>query len=71
MLFVRGLTACGPRNLSKGGYGLEDWRALLARPAEIVAREKSIFRAGVRFGLIHVVEAPVVFHFERSGVRDG
>ncbi len=61
------MPCCGPCNISKGGYGLEEWRALLARSAEIVAREKSIFRAAVRFGLIRVVDEPVIFHFERKG----
>ena len=58
------MPACAPCNLSKGGYSLEEWRALLSRAHEIVAREKSIFRAAVRFGLITVVDQPVVFHFE-------
>ncbi|ABL71798.1 HNH endonuclease [Paracoccus denitrificans] len=58
------MPACGPCNISKGGHTLEGWRDLLARSAEIVAREKSIFRAGVRFGLISVTEKPVVFYFE-------
>lgn len=60
------MPACGPCNISKGGYGLEEWRALLARSAEIVAREKSIFRAAVRLGIIQVNDAPVVFHFEKA-----
>ena len=59
------MPACAPCNNHKGGYRLEEWRAMLARSAEIVAREKSIFRAAVRFGLIEVKSCPVVFHFER------
>tara|TARA_B100002003_G_scaffold198147_1_gene188735 strand:- start:2243 stop:2656 length:414 start_codon:yes stop_codon:yes gene_type:complete len=58
------MPACGPCNISKGGLKLEEWRDLLARAPEIVAREKSIFRAGVRFGVIAITERPVVFHFE-------
>ena len=60
------MPACGPCNISKGGHSVEGWRDLLNRSAEIVAREKSIFRAGVRFGLISVNPGPVVFHFERA-----
>ena len=63
------MPACGPCNISKGGHTLEGWRDLLARSAEIVAREKSIFRAGVRFGLISVTKKPVEFHFEEVARR--
>ncbi|WP_283178625.1 hypothetical protein [Gemmobacter sp. 24YEA27] len=59
------MPACAPCNLSKGGYSLEGWRDLLARSAQIVAREKSIFRAAVRFGVVTVEDRPIVFHFER------
>ena len=60
------MPACGPCNLHKGGHTLENWRALLSRAADILARDKSIFRAAVRFGVISVNAAPVIFHFERS-----
>ena len=60
------MPACAPCNISKGGYSLEGWRKLIARSHEIVAREKSIFRAGVRFGVIKVTDAPVVFFFEQE-----
>lgn len=59
------MPACPPCNLHKGGYRLEEWRALLGRAADVVSREKSIFRAAVRFGLIEVKELPVAFYFER------
>lgn len=59
------MPACGPCNLHKGGYRLEDWRALLGRSAEVLSRDKSIFRAAVRFGIISTNSAPVIFHFER------
>ena len=61
------MPACGPCNISKGGYRLEEWRALLARAAEIVGREKSIFRAAVRLGAISVSDQPIVFYFEKEG----
>lgn len=60
------MPACAPCNLSKGGYSLEGWRDLLARSAQIIAREKSIFRAAVRFGVVTVQDRPIVFHFERA-----
>ena len=59
------MPACPSCNNSKGGYDLEGWRDLISRSAEIVAKQKPIFRAGVRFGVIAVVETPVVFHFEK------
>lgn len=59
------MPACAPCNLHKHSYSLEGWRDLIARSAEIVAREKSTFKAGVRFGLIVVKQKPVVFHFEK------
>ncbi|MFC4668181.1 HNH endonuclease [Seohaeicola nanhaiensis] len=65
------MPACASCNLSKGGHTLEGWRDLLQRSAQIVAREKSIFRAGVRFGIIKVEEQPVVFHFERTEASGG
>ena len=64
------MPACAPCNISKGGYSLEEWRQILERSHEIVAREKSIFRAGVRFGVIRVLAEPVVFHFERTSAAD-
>jgi len=62
------MPSCGPCNISKGGYSLEEWRALIARSHEIIAREKSLFRAGVRFGVINVRAEPVVFFFERNAM---
>jgi len=60
------MPACPACNISKGGYKIEEWRQLIARSAEIVAREKSIFRAGVRMGVIRIMDCPVVFYFERQ-----
>lgn len=59
------MPACGPCNLHKGGYSLEDWRDLLTRAASVLERDKSIFRAACRFELIIVRQTPVVFYFER------
>jgi hypothetical protein len=62
------MPACPPCNNSKGGYSLEGWRDLISRSAEIVAREKPIFRAGVRFGRISVSREPIVFYFEKRNI---
>jgi hypothetical protein len=59
------MPACAPCNNSKGGYRLEEWRAMIQRAHEIVAREKPIFRAAVRLGTIKVESDPIVFHFEK------
>jgi len=59
------LPACAPCNLHKGGYSLEEWRAVLNRSADILSRDKSIFRAAVRFGLLEIKPAPVRFYFEQ------
>jgi 5-methylcytosine-specific restriction endonuclease McrA len=65
------MPACPPCNNTKGGYSLEGWRDLIQRSAEIVAREKPIFRAGVRMGVISVSATPVVFYFERNTPTEG
>ncbi len=64
------MPACAPCNNSKGGYDLEGWRDLLQRSAEIVAKQKPIFKSGVRFGVIEVPGNPVVFHFEKIKEAD-
>ena len=64
------MPSCAPCNNSKGGYNLDEWRALIERAHEIVAREKPIFRAGVRFGVIKITGNAVVFHFESSDAKE-
>lgn len=59
------MPACVGCNLHKGGYRLEEWRALLNRSAEVLARDKSIFRAAVRFGVVKISAEPVKFYFEQ------
>ena len=59
------MPACAPCNLHKGGYTLEGWRDIIQRSAAIVRAQTSTFKAGERFGVITVSDAPVVFHFER------
>ena len=57
--------ACAPCNLHKGGMKLEEWRATIARAGEILRRDKSLFRAAERFGVICDTGKPVTFYFER------
>lgn len=59
------LPACAPCNNSKGGYKLEEWRAMIERAHEIVAREKPIFRTAIRLRTISVTGKPIVFYFEQ------
>ena len=59
------MPSCAQCNNSKGGYKLEEWRSLIERAHEIVAREKPIFRAAVRLGVIEITYKHIVFHFER------
>ena len=59
------MPSCAQCNNSKGGYKLEEWRSLIERAHEIVAREKPIFRAAVRLGTIEITGNPIVFHFEK------
>ncbi len=64
------MPACAQCNNSKGGYNLEEWRALIQRANEVLAREKPIFRAAVRLGTIKVDTNPIVFYFEKGGSND-
>lgn len=59
------MPACPPCNNHKGGYKLEQWRDVLQRSHEILARDKSIYKAALRMGLITETKSEVVFHFER------
>ena len=61
------MPACIGCNLHKGGYSLEEWRALLGHAASILARDKSLFRAALRFGIISANAAPIKFYFEKIG----
>lgn len=62
------MPACAACNLHKGGYTLEGWRDILQRSAAIVRKQTSTFKAGERFGVISVSDAPIVFYFERVAV---
>lgn len=56
--------ACKQCNLFKGGYPLEDFRQQIALQTERARAYSVNFRTAERFGLVEVVERPVVFWFE-------
>lgn len=57
--------ACAPCNLFKATFSLEMFRQQIAEQV-VRARKSSVnFRTAERFGLITVVEKPVVFWFEQ------
>ena len=58
--------ACAPCNLDKHSLTLEAWRALMQRSNEVLMRDVSTFRRAVRYGLVELKAAPIVFYFERA-----
>lgn len=58
--------ACAPCNIDKHSLDLETWRGLIQRSNEVLTRDVSTFRRAVRYGLIALSSAPVVFYFERT-----
>jgi 5-methylcytosine-specific restriction endonuclease McrA len=62
------LPACRACNLDKHSMSLEGWRTTLANKVK-VCRYASAFRHAERFGLVQIVDKPVVFYFEQSGQR--
>lgn len=56
--------ACAPCNIDKHSMSLEDWRGMIERSNEVLARDVSTFRRAVRYGLVQLVAQPVRFHFE-------
>lgn len=57
--------ACAPCNLLKTSYSLEMFRKQVSLQAERGRRSSVNFRTAERFGLIEILEKPVVFWFER------
>jgi 5-methylcytosine-specific restriction endonuclease McrA len=64
------MPACKSCNLHKGGYSLEGWRDIIQRSGEIVRKQTSTFKAGERFGVITVSDAPVRFYFETLSAKE-
>lgn len=56
--------ACAPCNLLKTTYPLETFRKQISLQVERGRRSSVNFRTAERFGLIEVVDKPVVFWFE-------
>ena len=56
--------ACVPCNLDKHSMTLEDWRGMIERSTDVLARDVSTFRRAVRYGLVTLTAKPVVFYFE-------
>ncbi|WP_309922125.1 HNH endonuclease signature motif containing protein [Caballeronia sp. LZ033] len=59
------MPACPPCNIDKHAMSLENWRGKLQRTIQVLMNNSPTFRHAVRFGMLHVLEAPVVFYFER------
>lgn len=57
--------ACAPCNLFKSVFDIEEFRNQIQLQAERGLRASVNFRTAERFGLVEVVNKPVVFWFER------
>lgn len=57
--------ACAPCNLFKATFSVELFREEITRQAERARAYSVNFRTAERFGLVEVVEKPVVFWFEK------
>jgi len=56
--------ACRPCNNFKHSMSIEEFRKCVAHQGRVMRNLKAGFRIAERFGLIAVVEKPVVFYFE-------
>ncbi|ELY4601498.1 HNH endonuclease [Cronobacter malonaticus] len=63
--------ACAPCNLFKATFGIEVFREQIAAQAERARAYSVNFRTAERFGLVEVVEKPVVFWFEQYAETGG
>ena len=57
--------ACAPCNLFKATFSVDLFREEITRQAERARSYSVNFRTAERFGLVEVVEKPVVFWFEK------
>lgn len=62
--------SCVPCNLDKHAMTLEDWRGMIERSNEVLARDVSTFRRALRYGLVQLNTKPVVFYFETLEVAE-
>ena len=61
------LPACKSCNTVKGVYFLDEWRAEISKKATRL-RRISRFALLLRFGIVEIVEKPVIFYFETMGL---
>lgn len=57
--------SCAPCNLFKGAFSVEGMRKEITKQVERARAYSVNFRTAERFGLLHIVEKPVVFWFEQ------
>lgn len=57
--------ACAPCNIHKSCSSLEDWRKQLQDQINVALRGSSPLRHAMRFGMLEIAEAPIVFYFEK------
>ncbi|CAI1817728.1 HNH endonuclease [Serratia quinivorans] len=62
--------ACAPCNLFKSTFSVEAFREQIAAQAERARQYSVNFRTAERFGLVTVVNVPVVFWFERAEAQE-
>lgn len=58
------MPACGPCNIDKATFPLEEWRMKLERGPDVLMRNHPTYRHCLRFGLVQETRRPVVFYFE-------
>ena len=57
--------ACRNCNCGKSAYNLEMWRRILSEQPRMAFDYSSNYRWSIKFGLVALTNAPVVFYFER------
>ena len=60
--------ACAPCNLFKSVWSIEAFRREIELQAERARKSSVNFRTAERFGIVQVVNEPVVFWFEKQGL---
>lgn len=57
--------ACVPCNIDKSCTNIEMWRRCLQDKINVALRASSPLRHAKRFGMVQILEAPIVFYFEK------
>lgn len=63
--------SCRACNIDKNASTLEGWRQQLQDRANVCRRNYSAFRHAERFGLVVVIDKPIVFWFEKYAAAAG